>query len=108
MNYAFFQICYHIFALAFTVQHKQHCLRLGPSGIIQFKRSAIGEKPIAHLEEIDARSRRIGGRFARKFFAVYRNVDPSIEQPLRSRAAALNIRVLTPQDLVQPASLAKT
>lgn len=71
------------------------------------KRSGIGEKPIAHLEEIDARARRIGGRFARKFFAVYRPIQPSIEHPLRVRAASLGIQILGPADLTQPASLAK-
>ena len=72
------------------------------------KRSAHGQRPLAHLEEIEARARRIGGKFARKFFAVYLPItDRSLRESLRQRAAALNIRIVGPDELAQPGGFAR-
>jgi hypothetical protein len=70
---------------------------------ISCKRSAQGQRPLAHLEEIESRARRIGGKFARKFLAVRLPItDRNLRDALGRRAGELQIRVIGPGELAQP------
>ena len=74
---------------------------------ISCKRSASGNRPLPLLEEIESRARRIGGKYARKFLAIYLPIEPSLKERVGQRADELQIRVLCGDEISRPASFAR-
>ncbi|MCS7338590.1 MAG: DUF1887 family CARF protein [Verrucomicrobiae bacterium] len=69
---------------------------------ISCKRGGAGARLIAHLEELDARARNLGGQFTRKFVAVYVPVRGTAGTALVKRARELNVRLITPENIARP------
>lgn len=70
------------------------------------KRGGDKSKLSRLLEEVDASARRIGGAFAEKYLAIY--IEPSGIQKtkLEHRAKQLNIKILTPNNIMNIANFA--
>lgn len=66
---------------------------------VSCKRGGSGARLIAHLEELDARARHLGGHFTRKFLAVYRPIKGKTGAGLTKRAQELGIYILTPENI---------
>jgi hypothetical protein len=58
------------------------------------------------LEEIESSARRLGGKLARKYFAVC-HLSGSMRAELRQRAEQLRIRLIEPADMANKTTLAE-
>lgn len=68
---------------------------------VSCKRGGSGARLVAHLEELDARARHLGGHFTRKFLAVYFPLKGRTGTALKNRAMELGIKLLLPNDITQ-------
>lgn len=69
---------------------------------ISCKRGGSGARLVAHLEELDARARNLGGNFTRKFLAVNMPLKGKTGTALFKRAAELGVKILRPVDIYRP------
>jgi hypothetical protein len=67
--------------------------------LVSCKRGGRGAGLLSHLEELDARAGHLGGRYCRRFLAVYRPLRDRVGKNLASRARRLNIGLLRPGNL---------
>ena len=75
---------------------------------ISCKRGGSGGRLLPHLEEFNARARRLGGNFTRRFLALYFPPQGKSGANIRQRATELGIRLLTPADLSKPDAFARS
>lgn len=73
---------------------------------ISCKRGGERSRLLPLLEELDARAERVGGRFTRKFLAVYIEPPPFIRKNLSKRARELNITLLFGRNALLPENFA--
>jgi hypothetical protein len=69
--------------------------------VVSCKRGS-GSRILPHLAELDTRARRVGGQSTRRFLAVLHPPTPGTQPAVTQRARELGIRLLTPEDLVEP------
>lgn len=75
--------------------------------VISCKRGGNKSRLLPHLEEFNARARRIGGNFTRRILALYRPPKGSTLGALKLRADQLGISILTPDRLDNPLAFAR-
>ncbi|MGC8988956.1 MAG: hypothetical protein ACP5MD_02435 [Verrucomicrobiia bacterium] len=75
--------------------------------IISCKRGGNRSNLLPHLEELNARARRIGGNFTKRFLALYRPPKGPTLSALKRRADQLNISILTSDCLDNPLAFAR-
>ncbi|HOK76084.1 MAG TPA: DUF1887 family CARF protein [Verrucomicrobiota bacterium] len=75
--------------------------------VISCKRGGNKSRLLPHLEEFNARARRIGGNFTRRILALYLTPNGSAVNALHRRADQLDISILTPDRLNNPLAFAR-
>jgi hypothetical protein len=78
---------------------------------ISCKRGDQGEKLLSEMDRVRSAAERLGGRFTRKFLAIFladriRQKDPAHWQALEHRAQSLGVRILTKETVADPRSFA--
>ncbi len=69
---------------------------------ISCKRGGNRARLLGQLDELDNRAKNIGGRFARKFLAVYLPIHGRTAENLYKRAYELGVKILQHQDIKDP------
>lgn len=75
---------------------------------VSCKRGGQRSRLFPLLEELDARARRMGGRFVRKYLAIYLMPFGGTATALRRRADELDIRLIGPSEVADPSRMASS
>ncbi len=71
------------------------------------KRGGQKQRLLSQLDELNNRAQSIGGRFTRRFLAVYKHLAEKPAAELQRRASEMGVKIIKPEDLNNPSFFAE-